>query len=52
MMISIFDNQIIGQPGMKCKMEGRQSNGEEMVGFTIFNSEYNSRLWQFLLDWW
>ena len=52
MMISHFDNddiffvlnQIIGQPGMKCKMEGRQLNGEEMVSFAIFLFLIESKL--------
>ena len=36
--------QIIGQPGMKCKMEGRQANGEEMVSvsFSAFMDKQNT----------
>ena len=36
--------QILGQPGMKCKMEGRQANGEEMVSvsFSAFMDKQNT----------
>ena len=36
--------QIVGQPGMKCKMEGRQANGEEMVSvsFSAFMDKQNT----------
>ena len=34
---------------MKCKMEGRQLNGEEMVSFAIFLFLIESRLWQFAI---